>query len=303
MASVGQARVRISNPATLEASDYPSGEAALRTYLARLGKGERPRQAVIAAAGPIQRGTVAFTNNRAWRFSEADLAKAGDFRHVRLINDFTAQALAIAHLSGRDARLIGPRGKPVADSVIAVIGPGTGFGVAARAPGGAVLASEGGHMGFAPGDEVEAKILADLSERFERVSIERILSGSGLVNIYEALGRIVGALAVHAAPEQITRAALSGDPLARRAVERFCAILGAVAGDFALAFGARRGVYIAGGIAPGLIEILAGGDFRRRFEAKGRMSDYVRAIPTRVVMAPHAALIGAASLMAQDRAR
>jgi glucokinase len=128
--------------------------------------------------------------------------------------------------------------------------------------------------------------------------VERVLSGPGLLNLYQALGEIEGLPAPLTEPTAVTQAALAKDRLARMALDRFCAILGAVAGDFALGFGATRGVYIAGGIAPGIFEVLAASDFRKRFESKGRMSDYLKPIPTHVVVEPHAALIGAASQLA-----
>jgi glucokinase len=132
---------------------------------------------------------------------------------------------------------------------------------------------------------------------FGRVSVERLLSGPGLVNLYRALARIRKQPAPLGEPDEITRGALAGEPLCRLALERFCAILGSVAGDFALALGAKAGVYVSGGIAPIIVDVLAASDFRRRFEAKGRMSDYMRPIPTFVVMQPHAALLGAACLL------
>ena len=130
-----------------------------------------------------------------------------------------------------------------------------------------------------------------------RVSVERVLSGPGLLNLYQTLGEIEGLPTPLRQPAEVTKAALAKDGLALMALERFCAILGSVAGDFALCFGAARGVYIAGGIAPDIFDVLAASDFRRRFEIKGRMSDYLNPIPTHVVVEPHAALIGSASVL------
>ena len=121
------------------------------------------------------------------------------------------------------------------------------------------------------------------------------MSGPGLLNLYQTLAEMRGEPTVCTEPDQVTHQALAGEPLCRLALERFCAILGSVAGDFALAYGAVAGVYVSGGIAPAVIEVLAASDFRRRFEAKGRMSDYLKTISTFVVIQPHAALIGAAS--------
>jgi glucokinase len=301
LAQVDAHGVRVEDPVAFKAADYPSGDAALRAYLDQLPKGaEAPRFAVLAAAGPITNGAVTFTNNTAWSFSEAGLAKAGGFSGVRLINDFTAQALAIDHFTPADLHRIGPAGSPPDRGATAILGPGTGFGVAARVDDGehrATLTSEGGHMGLAGEDALEIEILRRMTEAHGRVSVERVVSGPGLLSLYQTLAGIRGEAAPITAPNKITEAALAGEPLAALALTRFCAFLGAVAGNFALAYGARKGVYVAGGIAPEILDFLGSSPFRERFESKGRMSDYVKAIPTFVVIQPHAALIGAASLL------
>ena len=292
-------RTRIRHAAVLAAADYPTGEAALEAYLKGL-KGKRPHLAVVAAAGPILNGKVSFTNNDGWGFSEKRVAKKCGFSDVRLINDFTAQALAIDRLAARDTRLIGPDLKGRSQATAVIMGPGTGFGAAALVRDGrgrAVATGEGGHAAFAPEDEVEIEILRRLTKRFGEVSIERVLSGPGLFNLYQALAEMAGKPAPLTAPDQVTHAGLAGEGLAREALARFCAILGSVAGNLALAMGAQGGVYISGGIAPDIFDFLKASDFRRRFEAKDRMADYLRAIPTRVVVQPYAALIGAAALL------
>ena len=293
-------RLAISQPASFRATDYPSGDAALKAYLDRLDSPTRPGFAVVAAAGPIENRAVTFTNNTAWRFSETGLEQAGGFRRARLINDFEAQALSIDHLSDADVRHIGGPTERAKTGTAAIFGPGTGFGAGARVMderGRAILTSEAGHSGFAPGDETEIEIIRRLMTPFGRVSVERLLSGPGLLHLYQTLAAMRDEPAPHAEPDQVTRAALSGEPLSRLVLDRFCAILGSVAGDLALVYGAKGGVYISGGIAPIVINVLETSDFRRRFEAKGRMSDYLRAISTFVVTQPHAALIGAASLL------
>ncbi|HEX4196183.1 MAG TPA: glucokinase [Caulobacteraceae bacterium] len=292
---------RITHAAVLQASDYPSGEAALAAYLDML-EGQRPRLAVIAAAGPVIKGCVDFTNNGGWGFSEKRVCKACGFVEVKLINDFTAQALALDRLAPRDSRPIGRRVRGRAGATAAIMGPGTGFGSAALVRDGrrqAVMTGEGGHWSFAPEDEVEIEILRRLMVRFGEVSVERVLSGPGLLNLYQAMGAMTGQSTDLTAPADITREALAGEGLAREALSRFCAILGSIAGNFALAVGAEAGVYICGGIAPDIFDFLEASDFRRRFETKDRMSDYLAAIPTRVVTQPHAALIGAAALLGE----
>ena len=293
--------IRVSALRILQAADYPTGEDAVRAYLEGVDPAFRPRFAVIAAAGPIAHGQVEFTNNTAWRFSEAGLVKAAHLDRVRLINDFTAQSLAIDHLHPEDWRTVGPvEEAPEPDGTAAILGPGTGFGAGARVADGrgrATLSGEAGHTTFAPTDEIEAEIARRLIQRHGRVSVERLLSGPGLATLYETLNAIEGVDTPALAPNQITHRAIEGDELCRAALSRFCAILGTVAGDLALAFGARGGVYVTGGIAPVILEFLRASTFRNRFEAKGRMSEYVQTIPTRVIVRPDAALVGAASLL------
>jgi glucokinase len=301
LAARRKGRLRIERAAVFQAADYATSEDALRAFLDGLGDSERPRRAAVAAAGPVEDGQVVFTNNPSWRISERGLRRTGGLERAWLVNDFTGQALAIGRLSGRDLQRIGDARKGAAGASAIILGPGTGFGAGARVDDGrahAIATGEGGHTGFAPGDETELQIIRILMKKFGRASVERILSGPGLLNLYRTLAEIRGEAAVRDEPDAVTQGALAGEPLCRLAVERFCAILGSVAGDFALAFGARGGVYVSGGIAPAIIEVMAASDFRRRFEAKGRMSDYLKPIPTWVVMQPHVALIGAASLLA-----
>jgi glucokinase len=297
-------RIALDAVAMLRAADFTTAYDALHAYLDGLDKVERPKAAVIAAAGPIEDDAVEFTNNPSWRMSGAELGAAGGLARARLINDFTAQALAIDHLQPADLARIGPDSPAPPWGTAAILGPGTGFGAAARIDDGesrAVLTSEGGHVGFAPADAVEIEIVRRLGERFGRVSIERLLSGPGLLNLYQTLAEIGDLPAPFDQPEDITTQGLAGDRLARMTLERFGAMLGSVAGDFVLAYGARQGAYISGGIAPRALDILLAGDFRRRFEAKGRMGDYLKRVPTFVVVQPAAALIGAADLLLPRR--
>jgi glucokinase len=251
----------------------------------------------IAVAGPVIDGAMSFTN-MSWSLSEVGL-KAFGFQRAALINDYGALALAAAHLSSADWRAIGPERTPSKAS-IAVLGAGTGFGASLLARDGAgqaIVSTEGGHIAFAPGDEIEIQVLQILAKAFGRVSVERILSGPGLVNLHRALCEISGVATACVTPADITASARAGERAAMETLERFCAIFGAVAGDFALSYGAQGGVFLAGGIAPRLLDILQASAFRSRFEAKGRFGDYVAAIPTRVVTHPYLALLGAAHVL------
>lgn len=276
-------------------ADFERPLDAVETYLATVEEG--PSIAVLAVAGPVDAGAARLTN-AGWRLSEAELVAWG-FGRARLINDFAAQAWALPLLGPGDAADLGG-GPADPAATLAVLGPGTGFGVAAWVRDGegreAVLSGEGGHVAFAPCDEVEIEVLRRLSARHGRCSVERILSGPGLLELHRTLAELAGEPGAAARPEQITARALANDPAAARTLERFCAILGAVAGDVALAYGARGGVYIAGGIAPTILEFLERSAFRARFEAKGRFAGYLREIPTRVVTREHPALLGAANV-------
>jgi glucokinase len=284
--------------------DFPQPGDAIRAYLDRRGLSARLAGAVIAVAGPVQNDEIRFTNSQ-WSLSGTDLRRMGIAR-VQLINDYAALAVAAPLLTGADLRTLGPDLPTGQEQNLAVLGPGTGFGVAALAHddfGSATLATEGGHMSFAPGDAVEIEILRILMRSYPRVSIERILCGRGLSELHQTLQLIEGRVCPPIAQEIITANALAGDPDCLATIKRFCAILGSVAGDMALGYGARGGVFVAGGIPPLFIEILAASDFRKRFEAKGRFTDYMAAIPTRVIMRRHAALLGAASVLdAMNRA-
>jgi glucokinase len=288
-------RPRLSSFKSLSCADYPSLEEAIAAYFAGQPSEPRPDVAVIAVAGPVVDGAINFTN-LGWRVSEAELARTFGFRSANLINDYAALALAAPALNDEDVHYIGPKFAGRADSTIAMIGAGTGFGASALVRDGraeAVLSTEGGHIAFAPTDALEAEVLRLLSLKFGRVSVERVLSGPGLLNLHCAMQELEGRKPDCESPDSISRLAEENDPLALRTVQLFCEILGSVAGDFALAYGAQGGLYIAGGVAPRLLGYLEKGDFRRRFEAKGRFESYLGAIPTMVVTQPYAALLGA----------
>jgi glucokinase len=288
-------------PRSFLCREYGSLDAIVAEYLNSVAGRKRPPRAAIAVAGPVVDGEIEFTNLD-WRVSEVDLLATFEFEAVSLINDFAAQALAAPRLDKEDLRPIGPKLRGADYAPLVVLGAGSGFGVAgvARSERGDMpIATEGGHAGFAPVDETEAKIWKRLLAKYGRVSIERLLSGPGLYDIYLALGDIEGQAPEVPDEKMVLEASQAGDPLAVAAVERFCAIFGSVAGDFALAYGARGGVYISGGIAPRMLERLASGDFRARFEDKGRLSDYVRDIPTYVIVHPYPALVGAARQLGQ----
>ena len=291
----------IRHPRSFPARDYASLADVIAEYLEQTAGRRRPPRAVVAVAGPVLDGEIEFTNLD-WQISEGDLLAHFEFEAVRLINDFAAQALACPLLEPDDLRPLGPALRGGADCPQVVLGAGTGFGVAGLARGDrgdVAVATEGGHAGFAPSDEVEIEVLKRLKARHGRVSIERLLSGPGLFDLYCALADMEGANAELPDDKSVIAAAAEGDRLAGDAADRFCAIMGSVAGDLALTFGARGGVFVSGGLAPRLADRLANGQFRARFEDKGRLSPYVAQIPTSLVLHPYPAIVGAARELAQ----
>jgi glucokinase len=285
---------RIQNRMDLD-QPFPTFSAALGTYLERCGAPAVPSAAVIAVAGPVAAGRAQLTN-RHWEISEQALRAQG-FGKALLINDFVALAYAIDVLGPSDTVSIGPKLAGMRGAPVSIQGAGTGFGVCCLAHDGdrpVPLSTEGGHISFAPVDDRELAVLQCLRKDFGRVSVERILSGPGLENLHRALQQIAGQAALALSAAQISAAAASGDATCQSALQLFFAIFGSVAGDLALAQGARGGVYIAGGIAQKMQAFLMRSEFRDRFDSKGRMSSYVTAIPTELIVNGDAAFLGAA---------
>ena len=280
--------------AAVQVADFASPEDALRAYLAKEALGHAPEAAAIAAAGPVIEGKVALTN-ASWTVDGASLREALRLRSAAVVNDFAALAWSLPALGASDVRAIG-RGSPVAGAPTAVLGPGTGFGIAVllrEAGRESVLVGEGGHATLAGESRREDAVIDALRAVFGHLSLERVLSGDGLGHLYDAVAALDGIAAPKRTAAEIVARALSGGCIASaRALELFCAFLGSVAGNVALTFGARGGVHIGGGMVPHFAEYLARSPFRERFEAKGRMRGYLAAIPTRVIMHPHPAFLG-----------
>lgn len=300
-ALVAHAGAAISHPATLRCADYAGPLDAIRAYLAGIAT-PAPRHAALGIANPVTGDQLHLTNS-AWAFSIRTLRHDLALDHLLCVNDFTALALALPHLGPDALRQIGG-GTSQAGSIRGVIGPGTGLGVSALIPAGVSqipLDGEGGHVSLAPVTDEELRLTALLARRFGHVSAERILSGPGLVVLYQALAQLRDQPAAHLDMAAITAAALAGsDTLCEATLSTFCALLGSTAGDLALTLGARGGIFIGGGIVPQLGDYFARSPFRARFEAKGRFADYLARIPTYVITAPHPALIGAAVALDQS---
>ncbi|MBT5456706.1 MAG: glucokinase [Rhodospirillaceae bacterium] len=286
----------LEDAASLVCADYPDLASAIRAYLSSLSLAQRPSRAAIAVASPVLGDRVNLTNN-GWTFSIADLQVELALTSLSVLNDFTALALAVPGFDESDVLKIGG-GEPVQESPIAVIGPGTGLGVSGLIPsdtGWVPLETEGGHTTLAVRDAREQAVVVELAQRFDHVSVERAVSGPGLVNLHDALAAIDGAPAKQLSPDQITEAAMNQtDEICIEAVGMFCAMLGTAAGNLALTLGALGGVYIGGGIAPRLGQALAASRFRACFEDKGRFRSYMEAIPSYVISREFPTLIGLA---------
>jgi len=288
--------VTLDHMMAMRGADHADLVAAIEYYLRTTGA-ERPADAAIAIAGPIVGDRAEITNHTAWSFAIEATRRHLALDRLTALNDFTAIALSLPHLRAADQRQIGG-GAATAGAPIGVIGPGTGLGISGvvrTTTGWAVLEGEGGHATFAPMSERESRIADLLRARFGHVSWERVLSGPGLVNLYTAIAQLDGRAAEALTPETIDERGRSGScEMCREALEIFCAILGTAAGSLALTLGARGGVFIGGGIVPKLKTFFDRSSFRARFESKGRLSDYVRPIPTFVITAANPGLIGAA---------
>ncbi|MBW2163281.1 MAG: glucokinase [Deltaproteobacteria bacterium] len=266
--------------------------------------------ACLAVAGVVEGNRVEATNIP-WTIDGHDLKKRFGLETIHLINDFEAAAWGITVLHKDHLVQIGG-GKPISDGPEAILGAGTGLGQAILAPSGEgyrVLPTEGGHVDFAPRNEEEMRLLRYLMKKFPHVSVERILSGPGLVNIYKFLleeqNSEESVFSRQSVKEKdraalITRHAMQGtDELCQKAVRMFCSIYGAEAGNLALKCLATGGVYVAGGIALKILPILSEGGFRKAFEAKGRMEKVLKHIPTYVIISPQLGLLGAALIARQ----
>ena len=261
---------------------FPSLAEAAAHYLDQVGT--RARRGVFAVAGRID-GDQARITNHPWVISRSRTAQMLGFDQVHLLNDFAAQAMAIRLFGPDDVVRIGAPdwspAPPAQARTYAVLGPGTGLGV-----GGLIvrdgrchpLQTEGGHVSFPPGTPEEIRILELLSAQFGRVSNERLVCGPGLPS-----------------PRDISERAAAGDALGMRAVDVFCAVFGAIAGDLVLTLGAWDGVFLTGGLVPRMLDSLRHSGFRQRFEAKGRFSPNMAQVPSLAVMHPQAGLLGAAA--------
>ena len=294
----------ITDVRVLPCAEHPTLQAAMHAYLDGLNQG-RPQAAAIAIANPITGDEVRMTNHH-WVFSQSAVKAEFGLQTLQLLNDFTALALALPVLPADELRQVGGAAA-VPDAPIALLGAGTGLGVSGLLPdrrgGWLPINGEGGHVTLPAVSARERLVMDGLIQRYGRASAERLLCGQGLVDACAIL------CAADGVPEralgnaaEVTEAALAGRlPQAVEALNHFCALLGSVAGNLALTLGARGGVFIGGGIVPRLGDGFDRSPFRQRFEAKGRFSAYLQAIPVWVITSRQSpALMGAARALDAD---
>ncbi len=293
----------VTHVATFATSEHPGIADAVHSYLA-LHPYATPHEGAIGIATAITGDEVAMTN-ASWSFSITGLQRELGWRRLRVLNDFEALALALPHLDAADLHPVGTAER-TPGGTLAVIGPGTGLGMGGlvTTPSGArvAVAGEGGHRTLAACDLYGSLVLMVMGRRFGHVSAERALSGPGLVNLYEACCLVDAVPAQDLTPAEVVQHALANTDLTcRKAAELFLQLLASEAGSLALTLGARGGVFIGGGIVPRLLPMLYEQAFRDAFEAKGRLTNYLRGIPVYVITSEQSpALIGAAAALEGD---
>ncbi len=277
--------------------DYPEPLTLFQAFITSLPDELRPQQARFAVAAPVASDEVRLTN-RDWHLSSQHLGKALKLQSVTLINDFAAIVLGVRGLQAGGYHKIGG-GSVAAHGAVLALGPGTGFGMAGAVPSGkhwTVVSSEGGHATLSILGHRELDILERMHGRSHPTAIEEVLSGPGLLNLYQAIAGVDGLPHEANTQEQVTQLARNGDKLALDALDIFFRFLGRTAGDMALTFNSVGGVYLAGGILPKLLSELERSRFRQEFENKGSFSGYVSAMPTFLVTDALVAFRGLASM-------
>ncbi len=297
----------------LPVASYASLHDAIQAYFEGLDKADmlRPKIGALAVAGPVTGDFLSFTNHP-WSFSIAGLAKDLGLKHLDVINDFVAVALAVPRIGPGSRRQVGS-GSSEPGAPVGIIGPGSGLGVSIVVPvaekGGTTqwvpLSGEGGHVTLPPVTEREIALVAWLHRTGRaHVSAETLICGKGLTTLYAGLSALDGIAPNQLQPADVARMAISGeDPIAVEAVDIFCALLGTVAGNLALTCGARGGVFIAGGIVPKMGTFFDHSQFRPRFVAKGRMRTFLEPIATYVVTEEFPAFLGLAELVESSARR
>lgn len=300
-ATVGASAHDLERIETLRCGDYPRIEDAFDAYFREHGI-ESVKEVCMAVAGPVDLDLSNLPNNP-WAFSRLALERSLGAR-LTITNDFTAQAFCIDALCPEELVWFGsPR--PMEPGIRTVLGPGTGLGVAVQMTNRDIIPSEGGHVGFAPSNEHQVEILGALLSRYHRVSVERLLSGPGLENIFWANCQIdrpdPPVECQPSSASEISRLAAQGNTVALKTIDDFFDILASFAGDMALMNWSTGGVYVSGGVVEKLAHFLDNDRFRARFEDKGRFTHFCETVPLAWITHEYPGLLGCAVILAEAR--
>lgn len=289
----------------LKCADYPTLSDAMRAYLnhpeAIQFGADKVKKVGMAIANPVHSDSIQMMNHH-WKFSIQAVKKEFGLHTFLVANDFKALAMALPFLNDTQKVQVGG-GQPVSNSVIGLLGAGTGLGVCGLIPADGkwlALDSEGGHTSFAPTNEVEIDLLKFALQQHRHVSSERFMSGAGLLLTYQALANRNNKQVEDIDIPEIMRRGLAKEcPVCTETLSAFCEMLGSMAGNLAITLGTTGGMYIGGGIVPRLGQFFSDSNFRNRFEHKGRLTKYLSHIPTYVITEPYPAFIGVSALLAQ----
>lgn len=302
-ALVKQDSVELTHVEVLSCKDFSNFDQALERYYEKIGVSPVER-ACISFACPIG-DEIKMTNNH-WAFNVAAMQRQLNLKQFLLLNDFTAMAYGMLFIENDEKLLIQEGTDKLSDNPRLVLGPGTGLGVSCLVPqtqgdsplSWQAVATEGGHISFAPVNELQRQILVVLQRKYKRVSVERILSGDGIIALYCAICEIKQVQQRFESAAAITAAAIANeDKFAVLTLQVFCEVLGAVTGDLVLAQGARGGVYLCGGIPPRIQEFLLNSQFCTAMADKGRFNQYLSQVPVWLCDAKYPGLLGAAAAL------
>jgi glucokinase len=285
----------LENIRYLPCTEFANFQEAASAYLSEFA-GINIGSACFAIAGAVHSESFKLANNH-WHINKNDVTSALNDIPIHWLNDFSAQALATTALPPNDLRVVNA-GCMRPERQRLAIGAGTGLGVCGllkSSNGWVTTPGEGGHVDFSPNSELQFKVLIHLQKKYGHVSVERILSGPGILNLYQALAEIRGQEAKFKTPAEITRAATSSnaDQLSYDTLQLFCQIFGRVAGDAALNMGALGGVYITGGVIRNFLDLFLASNFKKCFEDKGRLQGYMSDIPIFISTTRYMGLLGA----------
>ena len=280
-------------------AEWPSLTAVLKDFVAQLSAGVQVDHCAVASAGYVL-GDAIVNDNLPWPVSIRDIRENLGISSLAVINDFEAVAYATQFMTQADAVPVIESSAPQVAGPVLVMGPGTGLGSAVLLPGkphATVLATEAGQVSLAPGNELEMEILRWLARDRAYVSYEHALSGPGLLNLYSAICALRGVATNLQRPADVTRSAVERtDAAAVEALNVFCGLLGSFVGDLVLLYGARGGVYLAGGILPQIRDLLLSSTFAERYFNKGVMRPFLQQVPVRLMEHGQLGVVGAAGL-------